>query len=66
LDQNQTTLLPAPEFKTVFDGNITDISKYPSADYRGKQIYFCTQAWLDLFLFNPDPFMADVVEHPLD
>lgn len=50
--------------QTACGGKIKDTSKYPSADYRGEQIYFCTQACLDMFLLNPDPFMAGEVEHP--
>jgi YHS domain-containing protein len=66
LDQNQTPLPPVAEFKTACGGKITDTSKYPSADYHDERIYFCTQACLDLFLLNPDPFMAGEIEHPLD
>ncbi len=34
------------------------------AEYRGERIYFCTQACLDVFLLDPDPFMAGEIEHP--
>ena len=57
---------PEPIYLTACEGKIKDTSKYPSAEYHGEQIYFCTQACLDLFLLNPDPFMAGEVEHPLD
>ncbi len=39
---------------------------YPSADYRGERIYFCTRACLRVFEQDPDPFMAGEVEHPLE
>ncbi len=65
LDQTQTNPpLEEPKFITACGGKIKDPSKYPSADYRGERIYFCTQACLDMFLLNPDPFMAGDVEHP--
>jgi len=44
--------------KTDCGGQIKDPSKYPSAEYRGEKIYFCTQACLEVFLLDPDPFMA--------
>jgi YHS domain-containing protein len=53
------------EFKTACGGIIIDTSKYPRANYRGERIYFCTQAYLDMFLSNPDPFMAGELEHPV-
>ena len=57
---------PEPIYKTACGGIIKDVSKYPSADYRGERIYFCTQACLDMFLLNPGPFMAGEVEHPIE
>lgn len=56
--------LEEPKFITACGGKIKDPSKYPSAEYRGERIYFCTQACLDVFLLNPDPFMAGEIEHP--
>ena len=65
LDQTQTNQpLEEPKFITACGGKIKDPSKYPSAEYRGERIYFCTQACLDVFLLNPDPFMAGEIEHP--
>jgi len=64
VDQDQKPLPPVQGFKTACGGNITDTSKYPSADYHGERTYFCTQACLKVFLLNPDPFMAGEVEHP--
>lgn len=59
-------LPPVPEFKVACGGKITDTSQYPSADYRAERVYFCTQACLDIFLLNPDLFMAGEVEHPIE
>jgi len=65
LDQTQTNQpLEEPKFITACGGKIKDPSKYPSAEYRGETIYFCTQACLSVFLLNPDPFMAGEIEHP--
>ena len=67
LDQNQTNQpIEEPKFITACGGKVKDPSKYPSAEYHGKTIYFCTQACLDVFLLSPDPFMAGEIEHPLD
>jgi YHS domain-containing protein len=66
VSQNQTTLPPEPEFKTACGGKIKDTSKYPSADYRGERIFFCTPACLRVFQQDPDLFMAGEVEHPPD
>lgn len=65
LDQTQTDQpLEEPKFITACGGKIKDPSKYPSAEYCGERIYFCTQTCLDVFLLNPDPFMAGNIEHP--
>lgn len=64
MDRTQKNPPPEPEFKTACGGKINDTSKYPRAEYRGEQIYFCTQACLDMFLLDPDSFMAGEVEHP--
>ena len=54
LDQNETlTSAPQPEHKTACGGKIKDPSKYPSAEYRGEKIYFCTQACLEVFGWIP-------------
>ena len=55
-----------PEFKTACGGGIKDPSKYPSAEYRGERVYFCTQACLRTFEQDPDRFMAGEIEHPID
>ena len=52
--------------KTVCGGTLTDTSGYPSAIYRGEQVYFCSPACLRAFEQDPDAFMAGEIEHPLD
>lgn len=65
LDQTQTNQpLEEPKFVTACGGEIKEPSKYPSAEYRGERVYFCTQACLAAFLLDPDPFMAGDIEHP--
>ena len=67
LDHNQTNqTIEEPKFITACGGKVKDPSKYPSAEYHGKTIYFCTQACLNVFLLSPDPFMDGEIEHPLD
>ena len=65
-DLTQTTPTPLPEYKTACEGKLKDPANYPSADYRGEQIYFCTRACLRVFELDPDSFMAGEVEHPLE
>jgi len=50
--------------KTACGGKLKDPSKYPSAEFQGKTIYFCTHACLRAFKDNPDAFVAGEVEHP--
>ena len=64
VDQDQPTPPPEAEFKTACGGKLKDPTKYPSAEYRGERVYFCTQACLEAFLLNPEPFMAGEIEHP--
>jgi len=66
MDQNKIESTPKVEFKTACGGKIKDTSKFPRAFYRGERIYFCTQACLDAFLLDPDPFMSGAVKHPLN
>jgi YHS domain-containing protein len=56
----------SPPAQTACGGALNDAEGYPSAVYRGKRIYFCTQACLGAFEQNPDPFMAGEIEHPSD
>jgi YHS domain-containing protein len=60
------TEMAAPEFKTACGGGIKDPSNYPSAEYRGERVYFCTQGCLRAFKQAPDRFMAGEIEHPID
>ena len=62
----ETTATPMPEYKTACGGKLKDPTDYPSAIYRGEQVYFCTRACLRVFEENPDAFMAGEVEHPLE
>lgn len=62
---SETTTTP-PEYKTACGGTIKDPSKYPSAEYRGEVIYFCTRACLRVFKEDADAFMAGEVEHPTE
>jgi YHS domain-containing protein len=55
-----------PLFKTTCGGTLKDLSQYPSAEYKGEHIYFCTRACLRVFQENPDVFMNGEVEHPLE
>ena len=52
--------------RTACGGTLEDPENFPSAIYRGEQIYFCTLACLRSFEQNPDPFMSGEIEHPID
>ena len=54
------------EIRTTCGGILKDPSRYPSAEYRGNLVYFCTKACLRAFEQDPDKFMAGEIEHPLD
>lgn len=56
----------SPVYYTACGGKLKDPTNYPSAEYRGERVYFCTRACLRAFEQNPDAFMAGEVEHPLD
>ena len=58
--------IPEPVILSACGGKLTDPEKYPSADYQGKRVYFCTRACLQAFEGNPDGFMNGEVEHPED
>ena len=51
--------------KTACGGKLKDTTGYPTAMYRGEQVYFCKLACLRAFEQDPDPFMAGEVEHPI-
>jgi SAM-dependent methyltransferase len=50
--------------QTVCGGKIKDPSRYPSAEYKGKMIFFCTEACRQAFYGAPNRFMAGEIEHP--
>ena len=52
------------EGRMACGGTLPDTTGYPSAIYRGEQIYFCTESCLRLFELQPDAFMAGKIEHP--
>ena len=54
------------EFQTACNGTIKDPTRYLSAEYKGKTVYFCTRACLHAFEQTPDAFMAGEIEHPLE
>jgi len=54
------------EIRTTCGGVISDPSRFPSAEYKGRQVYFCTKACLRAFEQAPDAFMAGEIEHPLE
>jgi YHS domain-containing protein len=55
-----------PILKTACGSDIVDVTKYPSALYRGEIVYFCTRACLRVFHTDPDRFIAGEIEHPSD
>ena len=61
----QTTITPPREYETACGGKLKDPTKYPSADYRGERVYFCTRACLRAFEQSPDAFMSGEIEHPI-
>ncbi len=60
LPASESTEIPI----TACGGKIKDTSRYPSAEYKGKVIYFCTEACRQAFYGDPDRFMAGEIEHP--
>ena len=57
-ETNSTTIL------SVCGGKLEEPEKYPSAEYQGKRVYFCTLACLRAFEKDPDKFIAGEIEHP--
>ncbi len=57
---------PEPIVLSACGGKLTDPENYPSAEYKGKRVYFCTRACLQAFEGNPDGFMNGEVDHPSD
>jgi len=61
---SEATATSLPEYRTACGGTIKDQTIYPSVDYHGGIIYFCTHACLRVFKEDPDAFMTGEVEHP--
>ncbi len=55
-----------PKYPTACGGLLREIGDHPSAEYRGRRVYFCRRACLRVFETDPDRFMAGKIEHPLD
>ena len=49
---------------TACGGKLKDASKYPSAEFEGRTIYFCNEACLLAFQGDPLCFMSGGMEHP--
>ncbi|MEJ5225828.1 MAG: hypothetical protein WHV44_15325 [Anaerolineales bacterium] len=45
---------------------MNDPANYPSAQFQGETIYFCTNACLKAFLLAPEAFMRGEIEHPTE
>ncbi len=54
-----------PIVTTVCGGILREPEKYPSAEYQGQRVYFCTRACLRVFTENPEAFINGEVEHPV-
>lgn len=52
--------------ETACGGTLTDPTRFPSASYRGRVVYFCNRACRRAFEAEPDAFMAGEVKHPAD
>ena len=63
MNTNPSTPEPA---KTTCGGAINSKDAWPSATYKGKKVYFCSQACLRVFEQRTDDFMAGKIEHPLE
>lgn len=50
---------------TACGGILSNTAGFPTATYRGEQIFFCSHACLRLFQQSPDDFMEGKIEHPL-
>lgn len=54
------------EALTACGGKIEAPERFPSASFRGKQIFFCTRACLRAFELDPERFLAGEIDHPLE
>ncbi len=64
-ETSQSVPASEPEAITACGGKLKDPSHYPSAEYRGRRVYFCTRGCLRAFEADPDRFMAGEIEHPI-
>lgn len=58
-------ITPTP-ILSVCGGKLDEPEKYPSADYHGQRVYFCTQACLRAFEQDPERFIAGEIDHPTE
>ena len=49
---------------TVCGGKLDEPEKYPSAEYKGRRVYFCNPACLRAFEKDSDRFIAGEIDHP--
>ncbi len=49
---------------TACGSQVKDPAQYPSAQFHGKTVLFCTEACRLAFLNDPERFMAGEIEHP--
>ncbi len=62
---NMEQINPTP-ILSVCGGKLDEPEKYPSADYQGRRVYFCTQACLRAFEQDPERFIAGEIDHPTE
>ena len=51
---------------TACGGTVKNPERYPSADFHGEKVIFCTPACLRAFESDPERFMTGEIEHPVD
>jgi len=64
-DESGILKLPQGYF-TVCGGRIYEPELYPSAVYRGRQVFFCNKSCLMAYQTDPNRFMAGEIDHPLE
>lgn len=55
---------PQLESYTACGGKIIQPERYISGEHNGETVYFCSAACYQVFLKDPDRFMAGEIEHP--
>jgi len=53
-------------YPTACGGVIRDLRNRPSAEFRGRTVYFCRWACLRAYESNPERFMSGQIPHPLE